>query len=256
MDIQRLRLRSKFQVRQGTFRGAAIFEVESVKQAEQVGRGNASAVLFAPPVDHAVVDYSLISHLRSTIASLPLMLKVRVGHFAEAEEIQKFGMVDFLDGNEVLGVVDETFIDKHALSIPFVCGCKSLAEGLRRVEEGAQILRMQGKSDRSVQFADTVKIVRSISREISDLAGMNESQVRAHARKIAAPPDLLLETKRQGRVPVLQFAAGGIATTADAALMIRLGCDGVFINSQILNETNAYMKVAKIMDAVQHAWQV
>ncbi|KAI6671879.1 hypothetical protein NL676_006764 [Syzygium grande] len=163
MDIQRLRLRSKFQVRQGTFRGAAIFEVETVEQAEQVGRGNASAVLFAPPVAHAVVDYSLISDLRSTIASLPLMLKVRAGHFAEAEEIQKFGTVDFLDENEVLGVVDETFIDKHALSIPFVCGCKSLAEGLRRVEEGAQILQMQGKSYRSVQFAETVKIVRSIS---------------------------------------------------------------------------------------------
>ncbi|KAK6268033.1 hypothetical protein QUC31_012193 [Theobroma cacao] len=197
-------------------------------------------------------DPSLIKQIKRTV-SVPVMARSRIGHFVEAQILERVG-VDYIDESEVLAIADEdNFINKHNFICPFVCGCKNLGEALRRVREGAAMIRTQGDLLGTGNIAETVKNVRSVMGEIRVLNNMDEDEVFAFSKKIAAPYDLVAQTKQMGRLPVVHFAAGGILTPADAALMMQLGCDGVFVGSEVFdNCSDPYKRVRGIVEAVRH----
>ncbi|KAM6567207.1 hypothetical protein CsatA_026335 [Cannabis sativa] len=180
------------------------------------------------------------------------MARSRVGHFVEAQILEAIG-VDYIDESEALALADEdNFINKHNFRTPFLCGCRNLGEALSRIREGADMVRTQGELTGSGNVSETVRSLRSIIREIRVLNNMDEDEVFAFSKKIAAPYDLVAQTKQMGRLPVVQVAAGGIVTPADAALMMQLGCDGVFVGSEIFNSSDPYKRVRGITQAVRH----
>ena len=176
-------------------------------------------------------DPSLIRGIIAAV-SIPVMAKVRIGHFVEASILEALG-VDYVDESEVLTPADERYhINKHDFAVPFVCGCRDLGEALRRIAEGAAMIRTKGEAGTG-NIVEAVRHMRAVQGEIQRLRGMGDEELVSFSRDIGAPVELVRETRERGRLPVVNFAAGGVATPADAALMMRLGADGVFVGSGI-----------------------
>jgi pyridoxal 5'-phosphate synthase pdxS subunit len=185
------------------------------------------------------------------VVSIPVMAKCRIGHFVEAQVLEAIG-VDFIDESEVLTPADEAHhINKHDFKVPFVCGCRNLGEALRRIGEGAAMIRTKGEAGTG-DVVEAVRHARSVLGEIRKLQTMAPEELMAYAKEIGAPYELVVETKELGRLPVVNFAAGGIATPADAALMMQLGVDGNFVGSGIFKSGNPARRAKAIVEATTH----
>ncbi len=183
--------------------------------------------------------------------SIPVMAKCRIGHFVEAQILQELG-VDYVDESEVLTPADEGHhVNKHNFKVPFVCGARNLGEALRRINEGAAMIRTKGEAGTG-DVVEAVRHGRQVLGEIRRLQSMDEAELFTYAKEIQAPYDLIVETARLGRLPVVNFAAGGVATPADAALMMQLGVDGVFVGSGIFKSGDPAKRAAAIVKAVTH----
>jgi len=195
-------------------------------------------------------DPALIEEIMETV-SIPVMAKVRIGHFVEAQILESLG-VDYVDESEVLTPADEeNHINKHDFKIPFVCGCRNLGEALRRIGEGAAMIRTKGEAGTG-DVVEAVRHARSVLGEIRRLQNMPDDELMAYAKNIGAPYEIIKETKELGRLPVVNFAAGGLATPADAALMMQLGVDGVFVGSGIFKSGDPALRAAAIVKATTH----
>jgi pyridoxal 5'-phosphate synthase pdxS subunit len=183
--------------------------------------------------------------------SIPVMAKCRIGHFVEAQVLEALG-VDFIDESEVLTPADEAHhVNKYDFKVPFVCGCRNLGEALRRIGEGAAMIRTKGEAGTG-DVVEAVRHARSVLGDIRRLQTMAPEELMAFAKEIGAPYELVVETKELGRLPVVNFAAGGIATPADAALMMQLGVDGVFVGSGIFKSGDPARRAKAIVDATTH----
>ncbi|KAI3455425.1 hypothetical protein Pfo_012088 [Paulownia fortunei] len=235
-------------------REGAIVEVTSLNQARIAESAGACCVIVADPPKPGISrmpDPSLIKEIKQAL-SIPVMAKARVGHFVEAQILEFIG-VDYIDESEVLAIADEDhFINKHDFCTTFVCGCRDLGEALRRVREGAALIRTQGDLKGSGNIVETVRNVRKVMGEIRILNNMDDDEVFAFSKRIEAPYDIVAQTKQMGRLPVVHFAAGGIVTPADAALMMQLGCDGVFLGPEAFNCLDPYKRVRAIVQAVRN----
>lgn len=242
-----------------TLKGGVIMDVVSPEHAQIAEEAGAVAVMVLErhPADirarggvARMSDPELILKVMDLV-SIPVMAKCRIGHFAEAQILEAIG-VDYVDESEVLTRADDShYIHKHDFKVPFLCGCRSLGEALRRVGEGAAMVRTRDETGTG-DVVDAVHHARAILAEIRRLQNMAEEEVMAFAAEIAAPYELLLETRRLGRLPVINFAAGGISTPADAALMMQLGVDGVFVRSEIFESGNPARWAAAIVKATTY----
>ncbi|MBK8989003.1 MAG: pyridoxal 5'-phosphate synthase lyase subunit PdxS [Chloroflexi bacterium] len=195
-------------------------------------------------------DPGLIKEIIQSV-TIPVMAKARIGHFVEAQILQAIG-VDYIDESEVLTPADEEHhIYKHNFKVPFVCGCRNLGEALRRIGEGAAMIRTKGEAGTG-DVVEAVRHARTVLGEIRRLQLMPEEELMAYAKSIGAPFALVLETKELGRLPVVNFAAGGIATPADAALMMQIGVDGVFVGSGIFKSADPAPRARAIVEATTH----
>ncbi len=183
--------------------------------------------------------------------SIPVMAKCRIGHFVEAQILQAIG-VDYIDESEVLTPADEMYhVNKHDFKIPFVCGCRNLGEALRRIGEGAAMIRTKGEAGTG-DVVEAVRHARTVLGDIRRLQVMPNEELMTYAKEIGAPYELVKETKESGRLPVVNFAAGGIATPADAALMMQLGMDGIFVGSGIFKSADPASRAKAIVEATTH----
>ena len=195
-------------------------------------------------------DPELIEKIMASV-TIPVMAKCRIGHFVEAQILEAIG-VDYIDESEVLTPADEAHhSNKHDFKIPFVCGCRNLGEALRRVGEGAAMIRTKGEAGTG-DVVEAVRHARAVMGAIRSLTTMVDEELMAYAMEIGAPYELIKETKELGRMPVVNFAAGGVATPADAALMMQLGVDGVFVGSGIFKSGDPARRAAAIVKAVTH----
>lgn len=199
-------------------------------------------------------DPQLIKEIQEAV-TIPVMAKARIGHFVECQILEALG-VDYIDESEVLTPADDTYhVEKSGFSVPFVCGCRNLGEALRRIAEGAAMIRTKGEAGTG-DVVEAVKHMRTVNREIARAQAVLSSEggvgIRALAREIGADAGLLRQTAELGRLPVVNFAAGGVATPADAALMMQLGCDGVFVGSGIFKSGDAAKRAKAIVTAVTH----
>jgi pyridoxal 5'-phosphate synthase pdxS subunit len=195
-------------------------------------------------------DPELILQIMDAV-TIPVMAKARIGHFVEAQILEAIG-VDYIDESEVLTPADEAYhINKHEFKVPFVCGCRNLGEALRRIGEGAAMIRTKGEAGTG-DVVEAVRHARSVLGEIRRLQNMPEEELMGFSKDIGAPYELVLETRALGRLPVVNFAAGGIATPADAALMMQLGVDGVFVGSGIFKSGDPAKRAEAIVKAVTH----
>jgi pyridoxal 5'-phosphate synthase pdxS subunit len=251
-----------FKVKQGLaqmLKGGVIMDVVTPDQAKIAEDAGAVAVMALERVpadiraDGGVArmsDPELIIKIMETV-SIPVMAKCRIGHFVEAQILEALG-VDYIDESEVLTPADEAHhIDKHNFKIPFVCGCRNLGEALRRIGEGAAMMRTKGEAGTG-DVVEAVRHARSVYGEIRRLQHMAEEELMTFAKEIGAPFELLKETRELGRLPVVNFAAGGIATPADAALMMQLGVDGVFVGSGIFKSGDPAKRANAIVKATTH----
>jgi pyridoxal 5'-phosphate synthase pdxS subunit len=195
-------------------------------------------------------DPELILQIMDAV-TIPVMAKARIGHFVEAQILEAIG-VDYIDESEVLTPADEAYhINKHEFKVPFVCGCRNLGEALRRIGEGAAMIRTKGEAGTG-DVVEAVRHARSVLGEIRRLQNMPEEELMGYAKDIGAPYELVLETRALGRLPVVNFAAGGLATPADAAMMMQLGVDGVFVGSGIFKSDDPAKRGEAIVKAVTH----
>jgi pyridoxal 5'-phosphate synthase pdxS subunit len=195
-------------------------------------------------------DPELILQIMDAV-TIPVMAKCRIGHFVEAQVLEALG-VDFIDESEVLTPADEEYhVDKHRFKVPFVCGCRNLGEALRRIGEGAAMIRTKGEAGTG-NVVEAVRHARSVMGEIRRLTTMAPEEMMAYPKEIGAPYELVRETAELGRLPVVNFAAGGIATPADAAMMMQLGMDGVFVGSGIFKSSDPSRRAKAIVEAVTH----
>ncbi len=240
-------------------KGGVIMDVTTPQEAQIAERAGAVAVmaLHAVPADirkaggvARMADPEVIAAIIDSV-TIPVMGKARIGHFVEAEILEALG-VDMVDESEVLTPADEMYhIDKNRFTIPFVCGARDLGEALRRINEGAAMIRTKGEAGTG-DVKEAVRHMRAIMGAIRELKGKNPEELILVARKIEAPAELVKETAELGRLPVVNFAAGGIATPADAALMMRLGADGVFVGSGIFKAENPERMARAIVEAVNN----
>jgi pyridoxal 5'-phosphate synthase pdxS subunit len=240
-------------------KGGVIMDVTTTEDALIAERAGAVAVmvLHQVPADirkaggvARMADPKVIEAIIESV-TIPVMAKARIGHFVEAEILQALG-VDMVDESEVLTPADEMFhIDKNRFTIPFVCGARDLGEALRRINEGAAMIRTKGEAGTG-DVKEAVKHMRAIMGAIRELKGKSSEELTVEARKIEAPIEILKETAELQRVPVVNFAAGGIATPADVALMMRLGADGVFVGSGIFKAENPEKMANAIVEAVNN----
>jgi pyridoxal 5'-phosphate synthase pdxS subunit len=240
-------------------KGGVIMDVvtpEHAKIAEEAGACAVMALERVPAdirADGGVArmsDPGLIIEIMETV-SIPVMAKARIGHFVEAQILEAIG-VDYVDESEVLTPADEAHhINKHDFKIPFVCGCRNLGEALRRIGEGAAMIRTKGEAGTG-DVVEAVRHARTVLGDIRRLQNMPDEELMTYAKSIGAPYELVKETKELGRLPVVNFAAGGIATPADAALMMQLGVDGVFVGSGIFKSGDPAKRADAIVKAVTH----
>ena len=240
-------------------KGGVIMDVVTPEQARIAEEAGACAVMALERVpadirrDGGVARMSDPDMIKGIIAAvtIPVMAKARIGHFVEAQILQALG-VDYIDESEVLTPADEDHhINKHKFTVPFVCGCRNLGEALRRVAEGAAMIRTKGEAGTG-NVVEAVRHARTVMGEIRRLQGMDEDELYAYAKNIQAPFDLVKQTAELGRLPVVNFAAGGVATPADAALMMQLGVDGVFVGSGIFKSGDPAKRAKAIVQAVTH----
>jgi pyridoxal 5'-phosphate synthase pdxS subunit len=240
-------------------KGGVIMDVVTAEHARIAEEAGAVAVMALErvPADiraHGGVarmsDPGLIQEIMDSI-TIPVMAKVRIGHFVEAQILEALG-VDYIDESEVLTPADQQHhIDKHAFKIPFVCGCRNLGEALRRIGEGAAMIRTKGEAGTG-DVVEAVRHGRAVLGEIRRLQSLREEELMSYAKEIQAPFELVKETRALGRLPVVNFAAGGIATPADAAMMMQLGVDGVFVGSGIFKSSDPAPRATAIVKAVTH----
>jgi len=240
-------------------KGGVIMDVvtpEHAKIAEDAGAVAVMALERVPADIRAeggvarMSDPELILKIMDAV-SIPVMAKARIGHFVEAQILEALG-IDYIDESEVLTPADEEHhINKHAFKVPFVCGCRNLGEALRRVGEGAAMIRTKGEAGTG-DVVEAVRHARRVLGEIRKLQNLPDEEVMAYAKELGAPYELLMETRKLGRLPVVNFAAGGIATPADAALMMQLGVDGVFVGSGIFKSGDPAKRAAAIVKATTH----
>jgi len=238
-------------------KGGVIMDVvtpEHAKIAEEAGACAVMALERVPADIRAaggvarMSDPEIIVRIMETV-SIPVMAKVRIGHFVEAQVLEALG-VDYIDESEVLTPADETHhINKRDFKVPFVCGCRDLGEALRRIGEGAAMIRTKGEAGTG-DIVEAVRHMRAVWDEIRKLQNMPDDELMAEAKNLGAPYELLRETKELGRLPVVNFAAGGVATPADAALMMQLGADGVFVGSGIFKSSDPAGRGHAIVKAV------
>jgi pyridoxal 5'-phosphate synthase pdxS subunit len=240
-------------------KGGVIMDVTNAEQAVIAQEAGACAVMALERIpsdirkDGGVARMSDPSMIQKIIdaVTIPVMAKARIGHFVEADILQAMG-VDYIDESEVLTPADEDFhIDKHGYKVPFVCGCRNLGEALRRIGEGAAMIRTKGEAGTG-NVVEAVRHMRTLNAECRRVQNMPVEELMSFARDIQAPYELLLQVKELGRLPVVNFAAGGIATPADAALMMRLGCDGVFVGSGIYASSDPARRAKAIVEATTH----
>ncbi len=195
-------------------------------------------------------DPELILKIMDTV-TIPVMAKCRIGHFVEAQVLEAIG-VDYIDESEVLTPADENHhVNKHDFKVPFVCGCRNLGEALRRIGEGAAMIRTKGEAGTG-DVVEAVRHARTVLGEIRRLQNMPDEELMSFAKEIGAPYELVKETKELGRMPVVNFAAGGLATPADAALMMQIGVDGVFVGSGIFKSGDPAKRAKAIVEATTH----
>jgi pyridoxal 5'-phosphate synthase pdxS subunit len=195
-------------------------------------------------------DPSVIEAIMKAV-SIPVMAKCRIGHFVEAQVLEALG-VDYIDESEVLTPADEAHhVWKHDFKVPFVCGCRNLGEALRRLGEGAAMIRTKGEAGTG-DIVEAVRHMRAVQDEIRKLANMPDEELMAEAKELGAPFELVQEVHKTGKLPVVNFAAGGVATPADAALMMQLGADGVFVGSGVFKSSNPEARAKAIVKAVTH----
>lgn len=238
-------------------KGGVIMDVVDAEQARIAEDAGAVAVMALERVPADIraqggvarmSDPEMISEIQRSV-SIPVMAKVRIGHFVEAQILQSLG-VDYIDESEVLTPADYTHhIDKWNFTIPFVCGATNLGEALRRVNEGAAMIRSKGEAGTG-DVSNATTHMRSISDEIRRLSSMREDELYVAAKELQAPYDLVKEVATTGKLPVVLFTAGGIATPADAAMMMQLGADGVFVGSGIFKSANPARRAAAIVKSV------
>lgn len=240
-------------------KGGVIMDVVTPEQARIAEEAGACAVMALERVpadirkDGGVARMSDPVMIKEIIASvtIPVMAKARIGHFVEAQILEALG-VDYIDESEVLTPADEEHhINKHKFSIPFVCGCRNLGEALRRISEGAAMIRTKGEAGTG-NVVEAVRHARAVNKDIRCIQNMDEDELYAFAKEIRAPYDLVKQTAQLGRLPVVNFAAGGVATPADAALMMQLGVDGVFVGSGIFKSGDPAKRAHAIVQAVTH----
>jgi len=195
-------------------------------------------------------DPTVIKRIMKAV-SIPVMAKCRIGHFVEAQILEALG-VDYIDESEVLTPADESHhVWKHDFKVPFVCGCRNLGEALRRISEGAAMIRTKGEAGTG-DIVEAVRHMRTVQDEIRKLVNMAPDELPNEAKELGAPLDLVIEVHKTGKLPVVNFAAGGVATPADAALMMQLGADGVFVGSGIFKSGNPEARAKAIVQAVTH----
>jgi len=240
-------------------KGGVIMDVMNVEQAIIAEKAGAVAVMALERIpadirrDGGVArmsDPAMIHEIKNAV-TIPVMAKARIGHFVEAQILEACE-VDYIDESEVLTMADEAnHIDKNAFSVPFVCGCRDLGEALRRIAEGAAMLRTKGEAGTG-NVVEAVRHARAVGAGIRRLKNLSEDEIYVAAKELRAPLELVRHVRDLGRLPVVNFAAGGIATPADAALMMQLGMDGVFVGSGIFKSTNPAERAAAIVKATTH----
>lgn len=240
-------------------KGGVIMDVVTVEHAKIAEDAGAVAVMALERVpadiraDGGVArmsDPDLIMKIMDAV-TIPVMAKVRIGHFVEAQILESIG-IDYIDESEVLTPADEEHhIYKYSFKVPFVCGARNLGEALRRIGEGAAMIRTKGEAGTG-DVVEAVRHARTVLGEIRKLQNMPEEELMSEAKELGAPYELVVETRKLGRLPVVNFAAGGIATPADAALMMQLGVDGVFVGSGIFKSGDPAKRAAAIVKATTH----
>lgn len=233
-----------------------VVNAEQAKVAEAAGAVAVMALERVPADIRAaggvarMADPRIIEEVMGAV-SIPVMAKARIGHIVEARVLESMG-VDYLDESEVLTPADEEYhLNKRDFTVPFVCGCRDLGEAARRIGEGASMLRTKGEPGTG-NIVEAVRHMRKVNAQVRKLVSMNEDEIMTEAKLLGAPYELLLEIKENGRLPVVNFAAGGIATPADAALMMELGADGVFVGSGIFKSENPEKFARAIVEATTH----
>ena len=238
-------------------KGGVIMDVINAKQAKIAEDAGAQAVMALERVPADIrqqggvarmSDPALIEEIKNAV-SIPVMAKVRIGHFVEAQILESLS-IDFIDESEVLTPADnEHHIWKHEFKIPFVCGCRDLGEALRRIGEGAVMIRTKGEAGTG-DIVEAVRHLRAVHNSIGRLKSLSQEQLMVEAKNLAAPFDLVAELAQTGKLPVPNFSAGGVATPADAALMMQLGAEAVFVGSGIFKSGAPQMRARAIVDAV------
>ena len=240
-------------------KGGVIMDVVNAEQAKIAEEAGAVAVMALErvPADIRATggvarmsDPKMIMEIKEAV-TIPVMAKARIGHFVEAQVLEAIG-VDCIDESEVLTPADDKYhIYKHDFKIPFVCGCRNLGEALRRIGEGAAMMRTEGEAGTG-DVIEAVKHMRQVSEDMARLQYLPKESLMTAAKEMGAPYELVLQVAETGKLPVINFAAGGIATPADAAMMMQLGCDGVFVGSGIFKSDNPAVRAKAIVDAVAH----
>merc|ERR1719191_2712502 len=240
-------------------KGGVIMDVMNPEQAKIAEAAGACAVMALEKIpadiraDGGVArmsDPKMIKQIQAAV-SIPVMAKARIGHFVEAQILEALE-VDYIDESEVLTIADEeNHIKKDTFKVPFVCGCRNIGEALRRIAEGAAMIRTKGEAGTG-NVVEAVRHIRTLHKEIRQLQTMDDDEVFTLAKELGAPLDLLQQTKRDGKLPVVNFAAGGVATPADAALCMQLGVDGVFVGSGIFKSDCPEKRARAIVKAVTH----
>ncbi len=240
-------------------KGGVIMDVTTPEQAIIAQEAGACAVMALERVPSDIraeggvarmADPTIIQSIMAVV-SIPVMAKARIGHFVEARILEALG-ADYIDESEVLTPADDSYhIDKHDFKVPFVCGCRNLGEALRRIGEGAAMIRTKGEPGTG-NVVEAVRHMRTVMSEIRALTLMPKEELMAAAKNMGAPYDLVLYIAEHGKLPVVNFAAGGIATPADAALMMHLGCDGIFVGSGIFKSGDPKARAKAIVMATTH----
>jgi pyridoxal 5'-phosphate synthase pdxS subunit len=240
-------------------KGGVIMDVVTPEQARIAEDAGACAVMALERVPADIramggvarmADLSIVESIMKAV-SIPVMAKCRIGHFVEARALEALG-IDFIDESEVLTPADESYhVWKHDFRVPFVCGCRDLGEALRRIGEGAAMIRTKGEAGTG-NIVEAVRHMRAVQDSIRKLVNMPQEELMAYAKEIGAPFNLVQEVHDTGKLPVVNFAAGGVATPADAALMMHLGAEGVFVGSGIFKSSDPANRAKAIVKATTH----